>query len=464
MLEFKNPDEVVKLKRKLKVLDVERNELGELSRLYVEDSIFNDAELNKLIPINKENMDRIVRMIIYPEFKSARQMVEIYAQELKKQIKSEYIGDTDLPVTDKALFLWAINNDYLGAITTEGNRLVVNPEIYDIEFELKLEVIYKGYTAYRLVKSILKGYGTEGFTNPEDVVLELVKNIPSYLDKDYKLPVLEGATWSIVGENENDVVIEDNTIKISKLKNVGDGRIILKAEYMMGEDTASVEMYITVVKPYFFDTFNYEMERVMGNYQKLNINIESNNNKPLYVVAKDPTKSFSISHDRNNSNKVTVNITEESSLHDLSKYGTEEFVITFDIYTDSTKQYLYGSEQVIISYYYGPAYTLDRTEEIMQENDDNGYAIFNIYSETGEAIYANVSIPNEFFNVDIFNTDEGDLILVVSAKEDKINGDPGSSNEYNFELKIYSDEECKNSLGTVEYTINYIFSPTDPLD
>ena len=233
MLEFKNPDEVVKLKRKLKVLDVERNELGELSRLYVEDSIFNDAELNKLIPINKENMDRIVRMIIYPEFKSARQMVEIYAQELKKQIKSEYIEDTDLPVTDKALCLWAINNDYLGAITTEGNRLVVNPEIYDIEFELKLEVIYKGYTAYRLVKSILKGYGTEGFTNPEDVVLELVKNIPSYLDKDYKLPVLEGATWSIVGENENDVVIEDNTIKISKLKNVGDGRITLKAEYMM---------------------------------------------------------------------------------------------------------------------------------------------------------------------------------------------------------------------------------------
>lgn len=462
MLEFKNPNS--KIIRQLKVLDVERNELGELSRLYVEDKISDDFNQKELIKINKENLKQIITTMINKEFMLPYGYAQILLYELLGKIENFYTEDVELPITDQASCYWALADDYLGAVRQEGNKLIFNPEIYDVTFGLRLEVNYQGNIVYGYVNSTLLGRGVSGIDSAEDVLYELIKNIPSYLEKDYNLPVLSGATYSIVGENEADAIIENNTIKISKLEGEGDGRITLRVEYKRGNDTASIDMYITVEKQYSFESFNYEFERSKGSQSEINFNIESNNNKPLYVEVTGDRSKFTISRKNNNSSNVEISINDKDTLYNSNKYGTEEFVITVNIYSNNQKLTLYGTENVIISYYYGPAYTLDKTEEIIQENDDNGYAIFNIYSETGEAIYANVSKPNELFNIDIFNSDEEYLILVVSVDADKMNSNSGSVNEYNFEVTIYSDNEYKNILGTVEYTINYIFSPTDPID
>ncbi len=462
MLEFKNPNS--KIIRKLKVLDVERNELGELSRLYVEDKILDDIEQKELTQINKENLKKIITTMINKEFMTPYKYAQILLYKLLGEIENFYTEDVDLPITDQALCYWELADDYLGAVNQVGNKLVFNPEIYDVTFGLRLEVNYQGNIVYGYVTSTLLGRGTSGFNNAEDVVLELVKNIPSYLDKDYKLPVLEGATWSIVGENEEDALIEDNTLKISKSKNVGDGRITLRAEYKKGNDTASVDMYITVVKPYFFDTFNYEFERTKGLQTEMRFNIESNDNKLLFVDVTGPRSMFYITRENNNSSKVEILIKDKDILYNAKKYGTEEFTITINIYSNSNKQTLYGTENVVISYYYGPAFTMDKTEKDIHEIDDHGYAIFNIYNESDGVLNPIVSKTNECLNVNIMNTNEGNLILEVLPISEKMNGDPGSINEYKFEITIYSDIDYKNILGIVEYVIYYIFAPADPID
>ena len=252
MLEFKNPEENIKLKRKLKVLDVERNPNGELRKLYVGDTILEDDTTENLIQLNKENLEKIITTMIHKEYLPPYGVAQLILLELINQIKPIYTSNEDLPVTNVAFCNWELAGDYQGAVLVQGNRLVFNREIYDIEFELQIEVIYEDVHLYKTVKSTLKGLGANSFTNPEDVVYELVKNIPSYLEKDYKLPVLENATWSLVGD-EDDAVIEDNLLKIIKQKSVGDNRITLRVEYVKGVSVASAEMYITIGRLYLFD-------------------------------------------------------------------------------------------------------------------------------------------------------------------------------------------------------------------
>ena len=87
MLEFKNPEENIKLKRKLKVLDVERDQTGELSKLYVGDTILEDNTAENLIQLNKENLEKIITTMIHKEYLPPYGVAQLILLELTNQIK-----------------------------------------------------------------------------------------------------------------------------------------------------------------------------------------------------------------------------------------------------------------------------------------------------------------------------------------------------------------------------------------
>ena len=464
MLEFKNPEENIKLKRKLKVLDVERDQNGELRKLYVGDTILEDDTTENLIQLNKENLEKIITTMIHKEYLPPYGVAQLILLELINQIKPIYTSDTDLPVTSMAFCNWELAGDYQGVVLVQGNRLVFNREIYDIEFELQIEVIYEDVHLYKTVKSTLKGLGANSFTNPEDVVYELVKNIPSYLEKDYKLPVLENATWSLVGD-EDDAVIEDNLLKIIKQKSVGDNRITLRVEYVKGVSVASAEMYITIGRLYLFDKFNILMERKEGQKSNVFINIESNNNQPLYIVTRGEKENFNIKCENNYTKQFLVEIEDKSSLYNLEKYGTEDFIIIFDIYTDNSKQYLYGTEEVIISYRYGPDYIVGETEAYLIDTDNQLDTVsFLIENMLEVPLYAKIEEDNEYLDINIYENSNGDIEIDVTEKANLNDNYFGPQIDLKFKVGIYLDSNFEKKSGIVEFIVNYIPTSTDPID
>ncbi|MBQ8292403.1 MAG: hypothetical protein IJX78_01195 [Bacilli bacterium] len=460
MLEFKNPSS--NIKRKLKILDIEKNLSGEISKLYVEDTIENNDE--QLIRIDEDNLKSIITNMANKEFMLPYAYAQVLLYEMLKQVKTFYTEDSNLPSTDQASCYWELIDDYVGAVKIEGNKLVFNREIYDVEFGLRLELTYEGNTVYGYVKSTLKGRGTAEFTDPNDLIYELVKNVPSYLENDYKLPTVECVTWTLVGENEQDVVLEDNYLNITNLKNDGDGRIELKVECKLNNQTAVQTMYITIDATYFFDSFNYELERTVGEESTLSINLEAKNNKTLYVEARHYTDNFSIIHKNNNSSQIEVLLKDTENLYNAAKCGSEEFVITFNIYSNEEKYTLYGTEYVTVKYIYGLPYYVESTEAdligIPNQSDKVSFFIKNLIPNT---IYPVLTKDNENLNINIYETLDGDINIEVTDKEEIIDTS-GSVLEYKFEVTLYSDSAHTNSLGTIEYTVYYTCASTDPID
>lgn len=459
MLEFKNREVTNGIKRKLQVLDIERDDTGEIKRLFVKDNILEEECIEEGTKLNAENLNKIINFLIDKEFLSAEEFTVILANILIGEIKSSYSASFVLPSVDFAICNWTLCDDYLDLIKIDKYNANINRELADAEVEIKLEVIYKGFLVSRTTSTVIKGRGLSEFDDPEEAIRELVTRVPSYLEDDYELPVANGITWELVDPNENEVRLEDN--KLILLNNEGDDVAELMVTCDLGSKVGSALMRFVLGKKYKFLTENITINQVLGLPQTRYLEIYSPSNKTLFIEVTGGLENFDATVYGNNTSSTSVEITEKEGLNSLEKSGSDNFDLTLKIYSDNKKTVLYGEEKVTITYNYA-LFAADTTEAYW--NQDIKYSNFNIRNIGGNSLYAKVTSCDPDLYVTVRNNVDSSISVIASYDYSYINGLPDVTVTYRFNVSLYSDSNYSKLLGTIGYAIHYTFSSTNPID
>lgn len=458
MLEFKNLDTTNGVKRKLKVLDVERNQDGEITKLVVDDEIYGDTK--GATKINAENMNKIINFMINKEILTPERFVEIIATRLSEMVDSSYADDFTLPHVDIATCNWLLEGDYLDVIKLNKYNADITREIADVPVKLKLEVVYKNCYTYRIVETVIKGKGLSEFDDPQEAIRELVRRVPSYLTDNYILPTVEGITWSLIDSYENEVRLEDNKLII--LNNEGDDVAELLVTCNLGNKVGSALVRFVLGKKYKLSTRNIEINQSIGSPKSTGVEIYSPIGKSLYVEVSGIQGNFDTSIFGNNTSALGVEITENEWLNSSIGSSSDNFYMTVSIYDSQDKTILYGTEVVNIRYNY-EKYRTDKTESYWSER--NKYSGFNITSVGGAPLYVQLLNNDRSVNVTVYYNGQSTVSLVASYNYAYNNNEsPTTTVTYDFSVGVYTDSGYKNCVGTINYQIHYTLTPTDPFD
>lgn len=461
MLEFKNREVNAGIKRKLKVLNVERDDNGEIKRLFVQDNILKEECLEEGTKIKAQNLNKIIQNMIEKEIMTAQAFTERLVETLIAEIKNSYSDNFVLPNVDIAICNWMLCDDYLDLIKIDKYNANINREIADAHVEMKLEVVYKGCYASKTCSTIIKGRGVSEFDDPNEAIRELVRRVPSYLTENYVLPTIPEITWSLVDPNENDVVLQDNKLII--LNNSGDDVAELIVTCRLRDKEAQALMRFVIGKKYKLSTNYLEINQRIGSPKSSGVEIYSPVGKNLYAEVSVIDGSFNTSVVGNNTSSLCVKITETENLNNsYSETNLDNFYLTVKIYDNQDKTILYGEEVVNIRYNY-QRYTTDITEAYWSER--NKYSGFKIRSIGDTPLYAKVVDKDSSVNIVIYDNGETIVSLVASYNYESNNNEaPTTTVTYSFTVALYSDSKYSQIIGEVDYQLHYTLTPTDPFD
>lgn len=339
-------------KKMLEVEDVERDESGEIVRLYVKE-YRNDSEglIEQGTPLNVEGLTDAVKQIIHLFLASPTEKVAFDKENLT--IPSTMAMDTPLPkkgnadctITWEVLSGTGIRIDENSAIITKGNEVQTA--------QLKATI------SYEQVKDTKIFTITIAEKTPAEKAREDCDNltIPTIIIDDLTLPT-RGDNGSIItwrALTSPNVTLVGNVLKVTRGQ--GESGAILNATVQYGTSIFIKRIEITILA---LPTTTYTPKSVSehwiqekGNLKTKEVSITSSDEQPLYIeVVNSNSDIMLINIVNNHTPTVKFTISETSALNGMNDTGSFSITFQVKVYLDNSYIELLGTIPCTIEYYF----------------------------------------------------------------------------------------------------------------
>ena len=341
-------------KKILEVLNIERDESGEIISMEVE-VVRNDEEglIEEGTPLNAKNLSEVIERIVNEEVNTIPLTDAEKVLSEKNGLKIEQIV-TDtliLPSTGKrgCAIEWSVIEGEGISITDNVATITQDSVVQTAKIKATISYGEASDTKYFTIRILERE-----LNNTEKIALDLERlNMPTYVVGSFDLPIptYSKVSWTY-GVTEG-VTVLGNRVNVERATSNYSIRFV--GTFSCGEATETKAYIVTVIGTESYSPNRIERSLIQetGNPKTLNINVVTSSLAGLYLEVEEVVDEYlSINIINNDSTNVSVQLTESSTLNSSTGSAALELEFNITVYLDVTKDILIGTIPCTINYYF----------------------------------------------------------------------------------------------------------------